>query len=158
MKSSPPKNIQHIRSAHTGRISGEREGCISLNQNQKRPRIVSGHLVRLSLPLKGRPWLRGFYWSAYSHRLHSLYFQNYLLLCTGTARHIRRYLFCQDNSSTRISYYDPPVEEWADFAAEMYAKGHSFFTYRSDSVDSLYSIKCSENSNDNKGALKRIKV
>lgn len=30
-------------------------------------------------------------------------------------------------------------EEWADFAAEMYAKGHSFFTYTSDSVDSLAS-------------------
>jgi anaerobic ribonucleoside-triphosphate reductase len=30
-------------------------------------------------------------------------------------------------------------EEWADFAAEMYAAGHSFFTYTSDSVDSLAS-------------------
>ena len=30
-------------------------------------------------------------------------------------------------------------QEWADFAAEMYAEGHSFFTYRSDSVDSLAS-------------------
>ena len=30
-------------------------------------------------------------------------------------------------------------EEWADFTAEMYSKGHSFFTYRSDSVDSLSS-------------------
>lgn len=29
--------------------------------------------------------------------------------------------------------------EWADFAAEMYAEGHSFFTYTSDSVDSLAS-------------------
>lgn len=29
--------------------------------------------------------------------------------------------------------------EWADFVAEMYAKGHSFFTYRSSSVDSLAS-------------------
>ena len=29
--------------------------------------------------------------------------------------------------------------EWADFAAEMYAEGHSFFTYRSGSVDSLAS-------------------
>lgn len=29
--------------------------------------------------------------------------------------------------------------EWADFSAEMYAKGHSFFTYRSGSVDSLAS-------------------
>lgn len=29
--------------------------------------------------------------------------------------------------------------EWADFTAEMYAKGHSFFTYTSDSVDSLAS-------------------
>lgn len=30
-------------------------------------------------------------------------------------------------------------DEWADFAAEMYAEGHSFFTYTSDSVDSLAS-------------------
>lgn len=30
-------------------------------------------------------------------------------------------------------------EEWADFAAEMYSKGHSFFVYTSDSVDSLSS-------------------
>lgn len=30
-------------------------------------------------------------------------------------------------------------EEWASFAAEMYAAGHSFFTYTSDSVDSLAS-------------------
>lgn len=30
-------------------------------------------------------------------------------------------------------------QEWADFAAEMYAEGHSFFTYTSDSVDSLAS-------------------
>ena len=30
-------------------------------------------------------------------------------------------------------------EEWADFVAEMYAEGHSFFTYRSGSVDSLSS-------------------
>lgn len=30
-------------------------------------------------------------------------------------------------------------EEWVDFVAEMYSKGHSFFTYRSDSVDSLSS-------------------
>lgn len=30
-------------------------------------------------------------------------------------------------------------KEWADFAAEMYAEGHSFFTYRSNSVDSLAS-------------------
>lgn len=29
--------------------------------------------------------------------------------------------------------------EWADFASEMYAEGHSFFTYTSDSVDSLAS-------------------
>ena len=33
-------------------------------------------------------------------------------------------------------YVDP---EWADFAAEMWAQGHSFFVYRSDSVDSLAS-------------------
>lgn len=30
-------------------------------------------------------------------------------------------------------------EEWADFTAEMYAEGHSFFTYTSNSVDSLAS-------------------
>lgn len=30
-------------------------------------------------------------------------------------------------------------QEWKDFAAEMYAEGHSFFTYRSGSVDSLSS-------------------
>lgn len=30
-------------------------------------------------------------------------------------------------------------KEWADFAAEMLAEGHSFFMYRSDSVDSLAS-------------------
>ncbi len=29
--------------------------------------------------------------------------------------------------------------EWADFTAEMYSEGHSFFTYTSDSVDSLAS-------------------
>lgn len=30
-------------------------------------------------------------------------------------------------------------EEWADFAAEMWAEGHSFFCYNSDSADSLSS-------------------
>lgn len=30
-------------------------------------------------------------------------------------------------------------KEWKDFVAEMYANGHSFFTYRSNSVDSLAS-------------------
>lgn len=30
-------------------------------------------------------------------------------------------------------------KEWSDFTAEMYAEGHSFFTYRSNSVDSLAS-------------------
>lgn len=30
-------------------------------------------------------------------------------------------------------------DEWADFTAEMWSKGHSFFLYRSDSVDSLAS-------------------
>ena len=29
--------------------------------------------------------------------------------------------------------------EWADFAAQMYAEGHSFFTYMSDNADSLSS-------------------
>ena len=29
--------------------------------------------------------------------------------------------------------------EWAEFTAEMWADGHSFFVYRSDSVDSLAS-------------------
>ena len=33
-------------------------------------------------------------------------------------------------------YVDP---EWKDFVAEMWSKGHSFFVYRSDSVDSLSS-------------------
>ena len=33
-------------------------------------------------------------------------------------------------------YYDP---EWAEFAAKMWAKGHSFFCYTSDSADSLSS-------------------
>jgi ribonucleoside-triphosphate reductase len=35
-----------------------------------------------------------------------------------------------------IGYVD---KEWASFASEMYSKGHSFFTYRSGSVDSLAS-------------------
>lgn len=45
-------------------------------------------------------------------------------------------------------------KEWADFAAEMYAEGHSFFTYTSDSVDSLASCcfdgkqKCLTKSSD----------
>ena len=30
-------------------------------------------------------------------------------------------------------------KEWEDYTAEMYSKGHSFFTYRSDNVDSLSS-------------------
>ncbi len=30
-------------------------------------------------------------------------------------------------------------EEWGDYAAEMYSKGHSFFTYMSDNADSLSS-------------------
>ena len=30
-------------------------------------------------------------------------------------------------------------EEWADYIAEMWSKGHSFFMYRSDNVDSLAS-------------------
>lgn len=34
---------------------------------------------------------------------------------------------------------DAVDEEYADFQAEMYAEGHSFFTYTSDSVDSLAS-------------------
>ena len=38
-----------------------------------------------------------------------------------------------DNSSEYVDV------EWFDFTAEMYSKGHSFFTYRSDSVDSLSS-------------------
>jgi len=33
----------------------------------------------------------------------------------------------------------PKDEEWGDFAAEMYAEGHSFFTYISDNADSLSS-------------------
>ena len=35
-----------------------------------------------------------------------------------------------------VNYVD---QEWADFAAEMYAEGHSFFTYMSDNADSLSS-------------------
>ena len=35
-----------------------------------------------------------------------------------------------------IEYVD---KEWFDFSAEMYSEGHSFFTYTSDSVDSLAS-------------------
>ena len=33
----------------------------------------------------------------------------------------------------------PKDTEWADYAAEMYSEGHSFFTYMSDSADSLSS-------------------
>ncbi len=33
----------------------------------------------------------------------------------------------------------PKDEEWGDFTAEMYAEGHSFFTYMSDNADSLSS-------------------
>lgn len=35
--------------------------------------------------------------------------------------------------------YDYVDSEWKDFVAEMWSKGHSFFVYRSDSVDSLSS-------------------
>lgn len=35
--------------------------------------------------------------------------------------------------------HDYVDREWKDFVAEMWAKGHSFFVYRSDSVDSLSS-------------------
>lgn len=38
-------------------------------------------------------------------------------------------------------------KEWADFVAEMYAEGHSFFTYTSDSVDSLASCCYSNDTN-----------
>jgi len=38
-----------------------------------------------------------------------------------------------DNGETYVD------NEWFDFACEMYAEGHSFFTYRSNSVDSLAS-------------------
>ncbi len=34
---------------------------------------------------------------------------------------------------------EPKDLEWGDFAAEMYAEGHSFFTYMSDNADSLSS-------------------
>lgn len=33
----------------------------------------------------------------------------------------------------------PKDSEWGDFTAEMYSEGHSFFTYMSDSADSLSS-------------------
>ena len=50
--------------------------------------------------------------------------------------------------------YEYVDKDWADFAAEMYAKGHSFFTYTSNSVDSLASCcfdgtqKCLTKSSD----------
>jgi ribonucleoside-triphosphate reductase len=34
---------------------------------------------------------------------------------------------------------EPKDQEWGEFTAEMYAEGHSFFTYMSDNVDSLSS-------------------
>ncbi len=34
---------------------------------------------------------------------------------------------------------EPKDKEWGDFTAEMYAEGHSFFTYMSDNADSLSS-------------------
>jgi ribonucleoside-triphosphate reductase len=34
---------------------------------------------------------------------------------------------------------DARDEEWADYAAQMYSEGHSFFTYLSDNADSLSS-------------------
>ena len=34
---------------------------------------------------------------------------------------------------------EPKDPEWGDFTAEMYAEGHSFFTYMSDNADSLSS-------------------
>ena len=34
---------------------------------------------------------------------------------------------------------EPKDQEWGDFTAEMYAEGHSFFTYMSDNADSLSS-------------------
>lgn len=39
----------------------------------------------------------------------------------------------------------PKDTEWADYAAEMYSEGHSFFTYMSDSADSLSSCCCLRN-------------
>lgn len=41
----------------------------------------------------------------------------------------------------------PKDEEWFDFTAEMYAEGHSFFTYLSDSADSLSSCCFSADTN-----------
>ena len=32
---------------------------------------------------------------------------------------------------------DAKDQDWADFTAEMYSEGHSFFTYMSDNADSL---------------------
>ena len=45
---------------------------------------------------------------------------------------------------TAAMVYDPKTndiidKDWKDFVAEMYAEGHSFFTYISDSADSLAS-------------------
>lgn len=43
--------------------------------------------------------------------------------------------------TVNLLHYDGDFvdQEWFDFAAEMYSEGHSFFTYISDSVDSLAS-------------------
>lgn len=39
---------------------------------------------------------------------------------------------------------EPKDKEYGDFTAEMYAEGHSFFTYMSDNADSLSSCCCSK--------------
>lgn len=46
---------------------------------------------------------------------------------------------------------EPKDAEWGDFTAEMYAEGHSFFTYMSDSADSLSSCCRLRNEIDDNG-------
>lgn len=68
---------------------------------------------------------------------------------------LQKYFMNWFNEERRINYLTFPVEtmnlvydkntkeyidrEWADFSAHMWAKGHSFFCYNSDSADSLSS-------------------
>lgn len=42
----------------------------------------------------------------------------------------------QERIAFRMKRHGYVDQEWKDFAAEMWAEGHSFFVYRSDSVDS----------------------
>ena len=85
-------------------------------------------------------------------------FENFVFL-DGTAMHwtsvnwLQKRFMCWFNEERCRKLLTFPVEtvnllddghdyvdsEWKDFVAEMWAKGHSFFVYRSDSVDSLSS-------------------